>query len=121
MASITPHADVVVSDVNGTPSPVGVAKALSIVQSRVYLERRAIQLLAVSTKEPGAWRLVTIDFGSQALSHNCEFLMCFAFEPSNSVLSMTSTYAEIGFALTAAPAEGPLFILTVKTAAGLAR
>lgn len=121
VAPITPHTDVVVSDVNGSPSPIGVAKALSIVQSRVYLERRAIQLLAVSTEEPGAWRLVTIDFGSQAQSHNCEFLMCFAFEPSNSVLSITSPYAEIGFALIADPAEDPLFILTVKTAVGLAR
>jgi hypothetical protein len=56
VAPISQDADVVVSDVGGAPSPVGVAKALSIVQSRAYLERRAIQLLIPWTKESGSWR-----------------------------------------------------------------
>jgi hypothetical protein len=42
VAPITQYTDVVVSDVEGAPSRVGVQKAISIVQSRSYLERRAI-------------------------------------------------------------------------------
>ncbi len=119
VAPVTRQTDVVVSDMRGAPSPVDVAKALSVVQSRFYLERRAIQLLVPLTKEPGVWRLVTIDFGLQAHRHGCEFLMCFAFEASTSMLSIKSPYAEIGFKLSIAPADDPLFILTVKTTVGL--
>ena len=121
VASVTQHTDVVVGDADGTPSPLGIAKALSIIQSRAYLERRAVQLLAALTKEPGSWRLVTLDFGAQALIHRCEFLMCFAFEASHSELSITSPYAEIGFALLPQAPGDPLFLLTVKTAVGLPR
>lgn len=119
VAPISQHADVVVCDVGGAPSPVGVVKALSIVQSRAYLERRATQLLAPLTKVPGNWRLVTIDFGAQAHLHECEFLLCFAFEAAHTELSITSPYAEIGFALIVPAAKDPLFILTIKTAIGL--
>jgi len=121
VASVTQNTDVVVSDADGVPSPIGIAKAHSIVQSRAYLERRAVHLLAPLTNEPGNWRLVTLDFGTQARLHECEFLMCFAFEASHSQLSITSPYAEIGFALMAPAAEEPLFVLTVKTAVGFPR
>ena len=120
VAPITQHTDVVVSDVDGVPSSIGIAKALSIVQSRAYLERRAVQLLVPLTKEPGSWQLVTLDFGAQAHLHACEFLMCFAFEAMSCELSITSPYAEVGFALMAPAAEDPLFILTIKTAVGFA-
>jgi hypothetical protein len=118
VASITQHTDVVVGDADGKPSPIGIAKALSIVQSRTYLEPRAVQLLVPLTKEPGNWRLVTLDFGAQAHLHECEFVMCFAFEATYSELSITSPYVEVGFALTAPAADDPLFILTIKTAVG---
>ena len=121
IATITQHTDIVVSDADGAPNPIGIAKALSIVQSCAYLERQAVQLLVPLTKEPGSWRLVTLDFGSQARLHECEFLMCFAFEAAYSALSITSPYAEIGFALIAPADDDPLFILTVKTAVGFPR
>lgn len=121
IAQLTQRSDVVVSDVDGSPSPIGVAKALSIIQSLTYLERRTIQLLVPLTKESGVWWLVTLDFGLQAQNHESEFLMCFAFEASNSMLSSKSPYAEIGFSLTVARGEDPLFILTVNTAVGLSR
>jgi len=121
VAPITQYTDVVVSDVEGAPSRVGVQKAISIVQSRSYLERRAIQLLIPLTKEPGSWRLVTIDFGAQARLHECEFLMCFAFEAACNALSITSPYAEVGFALMPSVDQDPLFILTIKTAVGFPR
>jgi len=47
--------------------------------------------------------------------------MCFAFEAACSTLSITSPYAEVGFALMAPAAEDPLFILTIKTAVGFPR
>ncbi len=118
VAPISAHADVIVGDADGAPSPIGVAKALSIVQSRAYLQRRAVQLLIPLTRDAGSWRLVTIDFGAQARLHACEFLMCFAFEATHSELSITSPYAEIGFALTVSATDDPLFVLTVKTASG---
>jgi len=73
---------VVVPDVQGAPSSLALEKAVSIVQSRAYLERRALQLLVPFTKDRGDWRLVTLDFGVEAQRHECEFLMCFAFGTS---------------------------------------
>ena len=61
--------EVAVADSNGAPNPVGVERALSIVQSRSHLEGRARQLLVPFTKDEGDWRLVTIDFGVEARRH----------------------------------------------------
>jgi len=44
--------------------------------------------------------------------------MCFALEPSESELSITSPYAEIGFALLTYSPDDPLFVLTIKSAVG---
>jgi hypothetical protein len=109
---------VVVRDWCDAPSVVGIEKAVSIVQSRAYLEHRARRLLAPFTKEAGSWRLVTLDFGTEAQSHGCEFLMCFAFRATNGVLSITSPSVKIGFALPAQAATDPIFVLTVVTADG---
>ena len=65
-AHLTEDADVVVAAADGVPSPTGIAKAVSIIQSRNYLETRAIQLLLPFTKEAGSWKLVTLVFGAQA-------------------------------------------------------
>lgn len=121
VASVTEHTDVLVGDANGTPCALGIAKALSIVQSRAYLERRAVQLLVPLTKQPGSWRIVTLDFGPRARLHECEFRMYFAFEASVCGLSIKGPYAEVGFALMAPGAEDALFALTVKNAVGFSR
>ena len=118
MAVLADSAEVVVPDVQGEPSSLAIEKAVSIVQSRVYLEKRALQLLVPLTRDHGGWRLVTLDFGLEAQHHECEFLMCFAFEPVNGELSITSPYAEIGFSLPVPTGEDRVFVLTVRTAAG---
>ncbi|MEO8057925.1 MAG: hypothetical protein ABI671_06335 [Burkholderiales bacterium] len=119
MATLADLTEVVVSDFRGSPSQVGIEKALSIVQSRGYLERRALQLLTPFTKEDGRWRLVTLDFGLDAGRHECEFLMCFAFQRPNCELSITSPCVEVGFDLLGREVSEPVFVLTVKSAVGL--
>ncbi|MEO7128596.1 MAG: hypothetical protein ABI040_06995 [Rhodoferax sp.] len=80
-----------------------------------------MQLLLPFTKEAGNWKLVTLDFGAQAVLLECEFLMCFAFQACSGELSITSPYVEIGFALVTSIAPDPLFVLSVKTAVGFPR
>ncbi|SAK81613.1 hypothetical protein [Caballeronia ptereochthonis] len=110
--------EVVVADVRGRPSALGIAKATSIVQSRAYIETRARQLLKTLTRDDGDWSLIVIDFGVEAQHHDCEFLMCFVFQAANSDLSATSPYAEIGFALLKQSHATPIFVLTIRTATG---
>ncbi|MDB5859309.1 MAG: hypothetical protein JWQ76_2998 [Ramlibacter sp.] len=119
IAPLADFAEVVVSDFRGAPSQVDTEKAAAVVQSLGYLEPRALQLLVPFTREAGSWRLVTLDFGAEARRHDCEFLMCFAFQTPDSQLSVTSPYAEIGVALLRSEVSEPLFILTVKSACGL--
>lgn len=119
IATLADLTTVVVSDRRDLPSAVHIEKAVSIVQSRPYLEPRARRLLLPFTEEDGSWRLVTIDFGVTARRHGCEFLMSFAFRATNGVLSITSPSVEIGFALHSSPAIDPIFVLTVVGAAGL--
>ncbi|MEO8524553.1 MAG: hypothetical protein ABI460_07540, partial [Caldimonas sp.] len=107
VATLADRTTVVVNDWRDSPSVVGVEKAVSIVQSRAYLEHRARRLLVPFTEEAGSWRLVTIDFGTDARRQGCEFLMCFAFRATNSVLSITSPSVEIGFALPLPAAMDP--------------
>ncbi|MGO4392962.1 hypothetical protein AB4Z46_16560 [Variovorax sp. M-6] len=111
-------AEVVVPDVQGEPSSPAIEKAVSIVQSRAYLENRALQLLVPLARDDGSWRLVTLDFGLEAQRHACEFLMCFAFQPVNGGLSITSPFVEIGFSLPVPTGDDRVFVLTVRTAAG---
>jgi hypothetical protein len=118
VATLADLTAVVVSDWCDSPSVVGIAKAVSIVQSRAYLEHRARRLLLPFTKEAGSWRLATIDFGIEAWRHGCELLMCFAFRAANGVLSITSPSVAIGFALPLPAAVDPIFVLTVVTAVG---
>jgi hypothetical protein len=118
MAVLSDSTEVVVPDVQGAPSSLAIEKAVSIVQSRSYLEKRARQLLKSFTANEGNWRLVTLDFGVAAMRHECEFLMCFAFESTNGELSITSRYVEIGFSLAVQIDEDPLFILTIRSAIG---
>ncbi|MEO8925373.1 MAG: hypothetical protein ABI330_21575 [Caldimonas sp.] len=89
---------VIVSDVRGAPSTVGIEKAVSIVQSRSYLEQRARRLLLPFTKEAGTWSLATLDFGVAAGRHGCQFLMGFDFRALSGILSITSPSVDIGFA-----------------------
>jgi hypothetical protein len=118
MALLPDNTEIVVADLRGKPSSIGIEKAISIVQSRSYLEARARQLL-LPLKNDGEWRLVTIDFGIEAQHHDCEFLMCFAFQATTADLAATSPYVEVGFALPVRSSIGPMFILTIQTATGL--
>jgi hypothetical protein len=118
IATLADLTTVVVSDRCDLPSAVHIDKAVSIVQSRAYLEPRARRLLLPFTKEDGSWRPVTIDLGVTARRHGCEFLMSFAFRATNGVLSITSSYVEIGFALDSSAAIDPIFVLAVVRAAG---
>ncbi len=118
MAILADSAEVVVPDVQGAPSSLAIEKAISIVQSRAYLEKRALQLLVPLSRGHGGWRLVTLDFGLEAQHHECEFLMCFAFQPESGELSITSPYVEIGFSLPVPTGDDRVFVLNVRTAAG---
>jgi len=120
MAVLPDSIEIVVADVEGKPSSIGIEKAISIVQSRTYLEARARQLLSPLFKEDGEWRLVTIDFGIEAQHHDCEFLMCFAFQVAKADLAASSPYVEVGFALPVRSSIGPMFILTIQSGIGLA-
>jgi len=112
--------EIVVADAEGKPSPIGIEKAISIVHSRAYLEARARQLLVPLGKGDGEWQLVTIDFGIEAQHHDCELLMCFAFQATRVDLADTSPYVEVGFVLPVRSSIGPMFILMIQTATGLA-
>lgn len=120
MAVLPDSTEIVVSDAEGRPRAIEIEKAISIVQSRAYLEARARQLLVPLGKENGEWQLVAIDFSIEAQHHNCEFLMCFAFQATMADLAATSPYVEVGFALPVRSSIGPMFILTIQTATGLA-
>jgi hypothetical protein len=120
IASIEEHIDVVVADVDGAPSPLGIARAGALVQNRVYLESRARQLLIPFTKEAGAWQLVVLDLGEKARRHDCEFLMRFVFLSARET-STPEPHVEIGFALFMPDAEEPLFVLSVEAAVGFPR
>jgi hypothetical protein len=118
MAVLPDSTEVVVPDFRGAPNSLAIEKAVAIVQSRAYLEKRALQLLVPFTKDQGDWRLVTLDFGIEAQRHDCEFLMCFAFQVGSGELSITSPYVEVGFSLPIPTDEDPVFVLTVRTAVG---
>jgi hypothetical protein len=118
IAVLADSTEVVVPGLQGAPSPLAIEKAVSIVQSRAYLEKRALQLLVPFTKDQGDWRLVTLDFGVEAQRQECEFLMCFAFQVASGKLSVTRPYVEIGFSLPVPMDADPVFILMVITAVG---
>lgn len=121
MATLPDTTEVVVNDQEGRPDAVDIQKAISVIQSRVYLGKRAVQLIAPFLPRDGKWRLLTIDFGAEARRYESEFLMCFAFVPVNSILSRASPYFEVGFSLaTGAHAEdAPMFTVTVKAIVGI--
>ncbi|GAB7542574.1 hypothetical protein [Cupriavidus sp. 8B] len=118
MAVLSDLTEVVVVDVHGMPSSLGIEKAASIVQNRACLEALARQLLIPLTRDDGDWHLNVIDFGVEAQRHDCEFLMCFSFRAANPDLSVTSPFAEVGFALHKQSLADPIFMLTVRTALG---
>ena len=111
--------EVVVADVHGAPGALGIEKAVSIVQSRTYLEKRAVQLLAPFPKDDGDWQLVKLDFGVEAQRHECEFLMRFVRAANGD--PGAHPYVEIGFALPAGAGKDPIFVLKVRAAVGFAR
>ena len=120
MAVLPDSTEIVIADLNGAPSSLGIAKALSIVQSRAYLERRAQQLIERFEKPANGWRLLTIDFGVESQLHGSEFLMCFARrgrETTNS--SRASPYIEIGFVLQRPVGPEPVFELSIRSVSGL--
>lgn len=120
MAILSDNTEIVVSEDGDSPDVLGVAKAVSVVQSRSYLGKRALQLIAPFLRGKGSWRLLTIDFGAEARRYESEFLMCFAFVAANTALSSTSPYFEVGFVrLKTSEEEEPLFSLTVKAIAGI--
>ena len=100
MAVLSDTTEVVVSETGNQPDELDVRKAISIVQDRAHLEARAVKLLSPFIPKEGAWRLLTIDFGSEAKRAGCEFLLCFAFVAKNSQITCTSPYFEVGFFLT---------------------
>jgi hypothetical protein len=118
VATPADRTSVVVSDWCAAPSALDIEKAVSIVQSRAYLEHRARLLLPLFGEQTGSWRLATIDFASAARRHRCEFLMCFCVQDTSGALSITSPSVEIGFALPAPGAMDPVFVLTVATVVG---
>jgi len=120
VATLSDLTTVVVNDWCGAPSRLGIEKAVSIVQSRGYLEQRARRLLLPFAQDAERWRLVTINFATEARRHGCEFLMCFAIQDVNGVLSSTSRPVEIGFALPTPHAVDPVFVLAVVTAGEVA-
>jgi hypothetical protein len=120
MATLPDKTEIVVSEEGNRPNLLGVAKAIAVVQSRSYLGKRAVQLIAPFLRSEGAWRLLTIDFGAEARRYESEFLMCFAFVAAHTDLSSTSPYFEVGFAQSEASEEDePVFSLTVKAIVGI--
>ncbi|WP_219216897.1 hypothetical protein [Variovorax boronicumulans] len=120
MATLPDRTEIVVPEEGNRPDALGVAKAISVVQSRSYLGKRAVQLIAPFLRGEGSWRLLTIDFGAQARRYESEFLMCFAFVAAGKELLSTSPYFEVGFAQpNAADGDEPVFSLTVKTVVGI--
>jgi hypothetical protein len=115
IAILTDESELVVPDAHGAPDQPAVAKAAAILQSRAYLQGRALQLVSHLVREEGAWQLVTLDFGAMAQGAGCEFLMCFAFQASGQALSVGSPYAEVGFALFNQSGRDPVFTLMSKT------
>lgn len=97
MAVLPDGTEIVVSEEADRPDALGVAKAVSVIQNRSYLGKRAMQLIATLSSIAGAWRLLTIDFGAEAQRHGAEFLMCFAFVESDADLSSSCPYFEVGF------------------------
>lgn len=118
MAVLPDGTAIAVAGVQGKPCPIGIEKAIAIVQSRAYLEARARRLLAPLIGEDGEWRLAVIDFGAEARRHGCEFLMCFALQTAEADSAAASPYAEVGFALHVRPDATPAFILSIQTAIG---
>lgn len=121
MATLGDGTEIVVRDARGAPSEWGVEKAISIVQSRTYLEQRARQLLIGFFGSKESWRLETIDFGAEAARHPCEFLMCFVADDSGTDNSAARLYVEVGFSLDLPLVEDPQFRLTVKTILNVSR
>lgn len=114
MAILPDEIEIVVSEDANRPNALGVAKAVSVVQSRSYLGKRAVQLIAPFLRAEGAWRLLTIDFGAEARRHDAEFLMCFAFVAADAELSSSCPYFEVGFSLSQVQEENePVFSLAV--------
>lgn len=107
--------EIVVPTTGGRPDSTCVAKAVSVIQSRAYLQERALELVRPLARIDGNWQLVTLDFGFAAQRACCEFLMCFAFQPEGHALSVDSPYAEVGFDLLPQVADRPLFVLTLRT------
>lgn len=120
MATLADETEIVVPEEGDRPAALGVAKAISVVQSRPYLGKRAVLLIAPFLSGEGAWRLLTIDFGAEARRYESEFLMCFAFVAAKTHLSSSSPYFEVGFSQTTpSAADEPVFSLTVKAIAGI--
>jgi hypothetical protein len=120
LATLPDKTEIVVPEEGDRPNPLSVAKAISVVQSRSYLGKRAVQLIAPFLRAEGAWRLLAIDFGAEARRYESEFLMCFAFVTANTDLSSTSPYFEVGFAQSRTSGEDePTFSLTVKAIVGI--
>lgn len=117
MATLAGGTEIVVDDAQGGPRELGVVKAVSVVQSLAYLERRARQLLIAFIDNRDDWRLTTIDFGAEVARHDCEFLMCFVLDDpgTDTNIALAALYVEIGFALDLPLACDPEFRLTVKT------
>lgn len=113
------NTEIIVLGAGDRPCPVGVAKAVSIVQSRTYLEAQARRLLVPLTRQDGEWRLARIDFGLEAQHLDCEFLMCFTFQKRIGDLNAVGPYVEVGFALPAGSRVSQVFTLVIQTAIGL--
>ncbi|MDB5875306.1 MAG: hypothetical protein JWQ07_4748 [Ramlibacter sp.] len=115
IARLRDSPEVVVPDTDGRPDATCVAKAASILRSRMYLQQRALELLHPLAHADGDWRLVTLDFGAAAQRARCEFLMCFAFQLQGQALSIDSPYAEVSSELLPQGSDRPSFMLMLRT------
>jgi hypothetical protein len=105
---------VVVADTGGSPCPLAVAKAESILQSRSYLQQRALQLVRPLVDAEGEWRVVKLDFGVAAKRAGCEFLMRFALHAQGRTVAADGAHADVGFALFSQSGEDPVFTLALR-------
>jgi len=119
MTVLSDETEVVVPSSGAQPSALAIQKAVAIIQSRQYLEQRAVQLIAPFITDAGTWRLVTIDFGAEASRCQAEFLMCFARVKPNAEPSSASPYFEVAFHLPTKQGDDPMFVLSIKTIVGL--
>ena len=94
LAVLPDGTEVVVPGDAYAPDVIGMRKARDVLEARVSLESQARQLLAALAPQTTSWRLLSLDFGTAARRHQCDFLMCFV--PDDAI---RGPYVEVGVML----------------------